>query len=296
LPHTPAFAPPRQAADHGTNKASNNLMAEVDVANSSRLTSDEYPVEAFDRAVASFQCANENRVPCPEADNSSSWLQDMPENTKGPWMPCCVKQSFYEMLIFFHNVVYEHIDVSGKGFWYSLLDGTMLGSVRNGDIIDWDDDLDIVVPKAQFSWLHGVLQDAASKSPTPYFVTNGTWTPWDNVPLMRLHMSQASDRHIDIWAAENFDPDHPQACVVAGGTVLPTAVAFPLQKCTIQGSVFPCFADAYKYLDNMFGKYWKEPVPDNTKFKYGEVPTKAPLPAECQRLASRRDLHAGAAR
>lgn len=177
-------------------------------------------------------------------------------------MPCCEKRNLYEMLVFFHNTVHEHIDVHGKGFWYSLVFGTMIGSLRNADLVDWDEDIDIVVPKAHMPWLIGKLQDAAKKS-TPPYILKGPSMYHDLAPMYRLQLSQANDAHIDIWVGDHFDTDHPPPCVLIGTIAYPTAISFPLQKCNIQGSSFPCFAEGSKYLEYKYGKDWK--VPDTNK-------------------------------
>jgi len=64
-----------------------------------------------------------------------------------------------EMLIFFDNVCRKH-DLD-----YMLCYGTLLGAVRHGGFIPWDDDVDLIMMRKDYSKLIKVLPDEINKYP-----------------------------------------------------------------------------------------------------------------------------------
>jgi len=171
------------------------------------------------------------------------------------------------MLTWFHTRVQPHIDTKADGFWYSLAFGTLLGSARNGDTIDWDGDIDLAVPQGKIAWLHQFLQDAAVKEDPPYVVRMDEFCgqdldhPVPCVPVLRLMMSAVNQAHIDIWSAV-FDSQGLPMSLSEGASptithpVKITDGAFPLQECALGRKQFPCFAQKDKFLENWYGDAW----------------------------------------
>lgn len=227
---------------------------------------------SFPRAVAKFQCVDQNRAPCwTKSDQFLSWLWERKHScsrkrprckkhlfegkVNGPWIPCCEKHNLFELLVWFHNVVRDHIDSRGHGFWYSIAFGTLLASVRDGDLIDWDTDIDVVVPSEKLPWLQQLLQSAADLEDPPYSLSQNEYR---GVTVLRLLLSDTNQAHMDIWAADGFDPRDPRPCVRMGRELYPAFSAFPLQPCRLQKVVFPCFAESLMHLELQYGRdSWK---------------------------------------
>lgn len=203
--------------------------------------------------------------PCGRAGPRSDFKQ-FAGKVDGPWMPCCEKRQFHVMLQWFHDVVKS----MGDEFWYALADGTLLGSVRDGDMIDWDTDMDIAVPNERMTELVTLLKAAAAKEDPPYYLTK------DGIDsltyALRLRMSHDNTAHIDIWPSQV-----DQACVKLGPEIFPfpNSTLFPLQKCKLGNGYFPCAKDKEKFLAYQYGDDWQTPGTNKHN------PNKPPLPASC---------------
>jgi len=173
----------------------------------------------------------------------------------GPWMPCCEKRGFHELLRWFHNVVKSHI---GDEFWYALVYGTLLGATRAGEMIDYDTDLDIAVPKERISWLEGLLKERGATEDPPYYVTvDGL----HGIQAIRLRMSAANTAHVDIWPTEDLDPNISPNINIGGRAPVPNVGFFPLQQCTFGNRQFPCPGNKEKFLQHWYGDNWQESHP-----------------------------------
>ncbi len=73
-----------------------------------------------------------------------------------------------EILDVIHKVCTEH------GLRYSLGYGTLLGAVRHGGFIPWDDDIDIIMPREDYEELLKIWSDAA---PEGYLLQNVRTNP-----------------------------------------------------------------------------------------------------------------------
>lgn len=62
-----------------------------------------------------------------------------------------LKKKLTEMLGWFHEFCVTH------GLRYYALSGTMLGAVRHGGFIPWDDDIDVGMPRRDFERLSELL-------------------------------------------------------------------------------------------------------------------------------------------
>lgn len=61
-----------------------------------------------------------------------------------------------ELMLIFDHFCREH------GIRYSLADGTLLGALRHGDFIPWDDDADVMVTREEYNKLRASLDEKSS--------------------------------------------------------------------------------------------------------------------------------------
>ena len=73
-----------------------------------------------------------------------------------------------EILSVFHEVCEKH------GLMYSLAFGTLLGQVRHGGFIPWDDDIDLIMPRKDYDKLIGIWNMVA---PPGYLLQNKDTDP-----------------------------------------------------------------------------------------------------------------------
>lgn len=66
----------------------------------------------------------------------------------------CLQTRLLEMLKWFHNFCVEH------ELNYYALGGTMLGAVRHGGFIPWDDDIDIGLPRKDYERFIELMEDS----------------------------------------------------------------------------------------------------------------------------------------
>jgi len=220
-----------------------------------------------------YKCEDANRIQCSQCGREYprcdyALYQDKIE---GPWMPCCEKSEFIKLLGWFDDVVKPHIDINGKDFWYSIIYGSLLGSARKGDMIDWDTDIDIAVPKNRMSWLEKLLQERVADANPPYYVSA---SEAHGVPVVRLQMSKTNEAHIDIWDAEGLEAG--EACARVGFHTSSSYKAFPLEMCPLGNSQFPCFRQKDLWLNSWYGSGWA-----STNSSNKENANPLPLPAEC---------------
>ena len=85
-------------------------------------------------------------------------MNEIQKQIKGVW------QAEQEILDVFHNVCMEN------NLLYSLAYGTLIGAVRHGGFIPWDDDIDLMMPREDYDRL---LQIWNSVAPAGYLLMNG---------------------------------------------------------------------------------------------------------------------------
>lgn len=100
------------------------------------------------------------------------------------------QQRMLDMLLYIDAVCKEN-DIE-----YWLSSGTLLGAVRHGGFIPWDDDLDIEMPYPDYIRLVSILKQSGS----PYLLQDSTTDPNFAAPFAKLR-----DPHSVIEEANNLD-------------------------------------------------------------------------------------------
>lgn len=249
--------------------------------------------------VSPFKCTNENREPCLAGEPVDALCRrnttcDKPwkEKHKGPWMPCCKKIALMQLLVWFNNAV-GPIDVDGNGFWWAINGGTLLGSLRNEDVVDWTTDVDVIIPKAYEKFVQEKLEASIKDADSAY-----GWTVEDSegqedvrrlnfqnenavMDVFFLHEFQNSDRadakrvfsssgdsaFSAAWLLPTpsipnrteIEAGNTKPCVKYWEDAFPITWLFPLKYCTIQGKQFPCQQQSEKLLEFNYGAEWKKP-------------------------------------
>lgn len=117
-----------------------------------------------------------------------------------------------EILDVIHGVCQEH------NLKYSLVFGTLLGAVRHGGFIPWDDDIDIIMPREDYERLILIWEDAApkgyllqNKRTDPDFTQNFTKIRKDNTTFIQDEFEKSKNYHtgifVDIFPADRVAPE-----------------------------------------------------------------------------------------
>jgi lipopolysaccharide cholinephosphotransferase len=100
----------------------------------------------------------------------------------------CCYNNLFELLSFFHKIC-NNISVN-----FILYAGSLLGAVREGNIIQGDTDVDVIIDEREYGKILNQL-----KSCKYHFVEYNDSNP------ARLNLSQLNMLHLDIWIARKYD-------------------------------------------------------------------------------------------
>ena len=95
------------------------------------------------------------------------------------------------------------------GLTYWLYGGALIGAVRHKGFIPWDDDVDLIMPRADFDRLQA-MTNADFGAGTPYFLQNFTTDPGCAQSLIRFRRSDTADiRDYDLSYARSHPGQPP---------------------------------------------------------------------------------------
>lgn len=112
----------------------------------------------------------------------------------------------------FHNVCIEH------GLRYFLVDGTLIGAVREKGFIPWDDDLDVAMPRPDYEifvanaskWLPRPFQFIDHNIDRKYPLHFGKVQDTSTTLIERRHLFYLGGIYIDVFPIDGA-PDSPNA-------------------------------------------------------------------------------------
>ena len=106
-----------------------------------------------------------------------------------------LQRALLTMMVDFDAVCRKH------GLTYYMSGGTLLGAVRHGGFIPWDDDIDVVMPKEDYERMPEIM---ATEYPDKYLVKRGYSTKTDPTANHKIYLRDSEYREIS--AAERDKP------------------------------------------------------------------------------------------
>ncbi len=171
---------------------------------------------------------------------------------RGELRPDCCTEHMLELLTFTHQL----LDAQGIPHWLDW--GTLLGAVRNGEFIPWDDDVDLGIPELGAEAL-ARLTDAVDRTGYRLFTTDGS---------IHICLSKVNGLHLDLcpWTASG------DLLVAEGGLEyywpgMNDRASFPhvfvdhLREVSLYGAAYPAPAPVHVFLEEYrYGPDYMTPV------------------------------------
>lgn len=112
-----------------------------------------------------------------------------------------------------------HRFCEGRGLAYFLTGGTLLGAVRHGGYIPWDDDIDVAMPRADYERFVGGYVDEANPhlAVLSMQVNPDYYLPFAKVVDLRTVLEEEVDRapaigvYVDVFPVDNLSDEYGRA-------------------------------------------------------------------------------------
>eukprot|EP00929_Paragymnodinium_shiwhaense_P037247 TRINITY_DN19881_c0_g1_i2.p1 TRINITY_DN19881_c0_g1~~TRINITY_DN19881_c0_g1_i2.p1 ORF type:complete len:983 (-),score=232.71 TRINITY_DN19881_c0_g1_i2:160-2988(-) len=173
---------------------------------------------------------------------------------------CCTDRMF-EMLTDFTNFLSRH------NVTYYLAEGTLLGAIREKDIIPYTGDLDIIVPKE--GWEKAKKISKEWKDGKSYYLLQDPeehdcmrlCAVWKGMPANR----QPYSKHFD-WDTEKIGAEVPYYMDIYSEDMdfaknLVPLLVYPLSNVTMRGKTFSSPRESEMWVEARYGESWR--VPDH---------------------------------
>lgn len=169
------------------------------------------------------------------------------------------------------NIHYLHRQLRSRGIWHCLAYGTLLGAVRQGDVIPWDYDFDMFVQPADVPRLLALNTDLAADGyrleEMPLAGTRLAINPGgiERAVTGHLALMRHGQRCGDLFVFTLFADGVLRRFDVERGVYWVPHNAFPhyfverLDTASLRGVSYPVPQRAEVWLANLYGADWRQP-------------------------------------
>jgi len=206
--------------------------------------------------------ASVSRPPCTPDTRECDWMNWGPRALR----PACCTQHLLELIGFTSDLLTRH----GIVHWLDY--GTLLGAVREGQLIPWDGDADFSILQRDE---HAVLAlDEEFAAAGHYVERPGLWRGHRGV--IRIRYSKVNRGHLDLFMWQLHDgmlqplEGSEEAWPgMASRVTFPERFITPLGEVPLNGRSFPAPKSVEEFLrEHRYGPRWETPAPPVKSVKY----------------------------